>query len=137
MTPERLAWEERPLRDRPWRGLFALSVLLLTEFACLAVWESAALALVALVAVGGAIAPFFLTTRYELDDAGARSRLLGQEQARAWREIRRVEPDARGVLLSPFARRHLLDGPRGLYLRSSDLAVRDAAAAFARARVAG
>jgi hypothetical protein len=67
--------------------------------------------------LGGALAPYFLPTDYELDEEGAHMRFLGRKKRVSWEEVRRFDVDKQGIRLSPFRRPSRLDSFRGASLR--------------------
>jgi hypothetical protein len=125
-----------PARDQPLRLALALTLIAAVVASLAAAWGGALFAALGAFVLLAAIAPFLFPTRYRLSEEGVEAEFLGQKRARPWREIRRVVPDRNGVLLSPFARPSLLDGPRGLYLRVGARAPeREAVLAYVRAHV--
>jgi hypothetical protein len=133
-----LEFSVHPAREEPVRLAIAAGVLLVVVGALVFVWESVLFAALGAFLLVAATSPFLFETRYRLSEEGVEVEFLGQKRARPWRELRRVEPDGNGILLSPFARRSLLDGPRGVYLRVGARAPERAAVlAYVRARVKG
>jgi hypothetical protein len=71
----------------------------------------------ALVILAGGIGPFFVTTSYRLSPEGVEVRSPFQRVQRPWSAFRRAYVGERGVSLSPFAGRHLLEPYRSVMLR--------------------
>ncbi len=99
-----LTWTTWPAAKRPW--LTAAVVAFCLGFAALA-WQSLGsrwYAVIALVVLAGASAPYLFPQRYELDAEGVRIRhFLGGKQRR-WEELRTCfEGCSEGLLLCPYA----------------------------------
>lgn len=60
--------------------------------------------------------PFFLRTRYELNENGIMVRKPYSKFKKEWSQFRSFYPDKSGVLLSPFARPSRLENFRGVYI---------------------
>jgi len=89
-------------------------VALLSAWAVLVTLEAPWLAALAVVMIAAAVAPFWLPTRYQIDDAGIEERRWPRRRRRAWAELRRVDVGPRALLVSPFARPSWLDRYRGM-----------------------
>ena len=106
-------WTYDPWRERPrvaWvAALSALALCLLV----LAAHEPFLIALSLCLFCVGSFAPALAAVEVRLDAQGiARRGLFGWER-RAWRDVRRIDELPAGLLLSPYARRHVLDATRG------------------------
>jgi hypothetical protein len=104
-----LAWSTHPARDRI-DATVALVAFLIAVLAV--VWFSLRDPVVLAVAIAilcGALAPWFLPSRYRIDERGIEETRAGVSRRRAWSDVRSVYVDARGVTLSPFARRSWLE----------------------------
>jgi len=115
-TGATVVWAFDPWRERPrmaaLAGACALAMCVLVLALRLPFVLAAALCVVCVTAFAPALSPF----ECRLDRAGAARRgPLGWERRR-WSDVRRAEAVPAGVLLSPYAARHWLDGPRGLLL---------------------
>lgn len=114
--PRALAWNYDPWREAPWRAALALAAAVA---GCLLVTGARPGLLVALglcVFVVASLAPAFLPVRCTADADGVAVRGPLGARRRAWRELRRLDPLPAAVLLSPYARRHLLDAQRAIVL---------------------
>ncbi len=92
------------------------SVVLISAWTVLVTLGSPYLALLAVVLLVVAIAPFLFPTHHRLGDDGVEVRRLGARRFRPWPELRRVQIGRGGALLSPFARPSWMDRYRGLLL---------------------
>jgi len=125
-------WREHPL-TASFATLAALALCALVVAARLPFVLGGALSVICVLAFAPAIAP----VECRVDGAGASRRgLLGWER-RAWSTVRRAEHVPAGVLLSPFAARHWLDGPRGITLPLPSARRDELLAAIERLRGAG
>lgn len=127
-------WTAHPARRRPRDIALVACVVCLTAAAVLGGLGSPFLALLAVVVLLVAVAPFLFPTRYRLTDEGLEERRLGRRRARPWSELRRLEVGPGAALVSPFARRSWLDRHRGLLLLL-DGADRERVVALLRERV--
>jgi hypothetical protein len=106
-------WTYDPWRERPrvaWvAALSALALCLLV----LAAHEPFLIALALCLFCVGSFAPALAAVEVRLDAQGiARRGLFGWER-RAWHDVRRIDELPAGLMLSPYARRHVLDATRG------------------------
>lgn len=111
-----LAWRYDPWRERPGHAAIALAAAVV---GCLLVTGARPGFLVAVglcVFVVASFAPAFLPVTCRADDEGVS--VLGPLGARrrGWRELRRLEALPSAALLSPYARRHVLDAQRAIVL---------------------
>jgi hypothetical protein len=106
----------------------------LSAWAVLETLAAPGLALLAVVLIAAAVAPFWLPTRYQIDDAGIEERRWPRRRRRAWAELRRVDVGPRALLVSPFARPSWLDRHRGVIVMF-DGGDRAAIVAAVRARI--
>lgn len=111
-----IAWRFDPWRERPRVAVCAtlagLGLCGLVAWARLPFVLAAALC----VACLASLAPAIAAAECRLDAEGvARRGPLGWER-RPWSAVRRIEHVRGGVLVSPFARRHWLDGTRAMLL---------------------
>jgi hypothetical protein len=129
-------WTAHPARRRPRELALVVGVVALTAAGVLATFDSGFLAILSVVILLLAVAPFLLPTRYTVTDDGIEAvRALGR-RARAWKDLRRVEVGRDAALVSPFARPSWLDRQRGLLLLL-DGADRDRVVAILRERIPG
>lgn len=131
-----LTWTAHPARRRPDHVALVVAVALLAAWAVLVTLEAPWLALLAVILIAAAVAPFWLPTRYRIDDDGVEEARWPRRRRRGWAELRRVEVGPRALLVSPFARRSWLDRHRGVIVMF-DGGDRDAIVAAVRARLAG
>jgi len=112
----RLEWRAHPARERG-RVTAALVAFLgaVVAFVWVAFRDPFGVAL-AVALFAGTLAPWFLPTSFRVDADGAAATRAGVARRRRWDEIRSVYVDARGVTLSPFARRSWLEPYRAMRL---------------------
>lgn len=129
-----IAWTAHPAARRPKDVMLAIFVIALAAYAVLAGMQSAWLAVIAVVFLGIAIAPFAMRTHYTLDDDGISERRGFVMRKRQWTELRRLEVGRAAALVSPYAKRRWLDRYRGItiYFDGGD---RDAVIRELQARV--
>jgi hypothetical protein len=115
--PLSLEWKVWPAKERPLLS-FGLIVFLF------AIWVSVGYfyregvwVLLAIVLLSGAVAPFFVITRYRLDEEGVSIKRYVTTMKKRWGELRSYYPDKNGVLVSPFVKPSRLENFRGVYLR--------------------
>ncbi|MBI5867537.1 MAG: hypothetical protein HZB43_04485 [candidate division Zixibacteria bacterium] len=73
--------------------------------------------LLAVIILGGSMAPYFLPTDYTFYAGGVESRFIGVNRRFTWEQFRSFYRDRNGVLLSPFPQPSRLENFRGIYLR--------------------
>lgn len=109
-------WTAHPARRRPRELALVVGVLAVTAGGILALFESAFLAVLSVVILCVAIAPFLLPTRYTVTDEGIEAvRALGK-RARRFEDLRRLDVGRDVALVSPFAKPSWLDKQRGILL---------------------
>jgi hypothetical protein len=114
--PPALEWRAWPLRERPLPALAASGVIIaLGALAGLAV-NSALAGAAAVVLQVLLLAPFFLPTRFRLDDRGVRIDALTLQRELAWDAIRRCTIGRRGAWISTLRRPGPLEARRGILL---------------------
>lgn len=111
-----LAWTSQPARRRPDHAALLAAVVLLSAWAIMVTLEAPYLALVGAVLLLVSVAPFWMPTRYRLDDDGIELRRWPRTRRRPWAELRRAQIGASAALVSPFAEPNRLDRFRGLVL---------------------
>jgi hypothetical protein len=117
--PESIAWISHPVVEEPRRAWIVPVFGALTAAVVWSVSQSPAWSAAGLLAVTAASLEWFLPTRFRLDSRGAFRRVCFLRRRLLWPEIRRVCPDSRGVLLSPYPFATRWESFRGLYLRFS------------------
>ena len=121
VAPERLEWRVAPWRRERGRALAAAIVSLAA--AAGSVWLSGGVwffGLLALLLMWGSIGPFFVTSRFVLDEAGAEVDSPFLKRRRAWKEIKSYYVDRYGATLSPFAGKNWLESYRAIRLLFGD-----------------
>ena len=111
-----IEWTYNPWRERPGAaaaaGVAALGLCLVATRMGLSPIVTLALCL----GVVGALSPLLTPVRCRLDEEGvALHGPLGWTK-RGWEQIRRGSLARGGLLVSPYAKRHWLDGTRGIFL---------------------
>ena len=112
-----LEWSAWPAKEKP---LFTLGIVLFLLAIWIAVgyiYREAVWVLLAVILLLGAVAPFFVITRYRLDEEGVSMKRYVTTMKKRWEELRSYYPDKNGVLVSPFAKPSRLENFRGVYLR--------------------
>jgi hypothetical protein len=116
MSDPVLEWVFNPWRERRARAWIAVAAIAAVS----ALVSTTGLPLIVRVALcagfGAALGPAFLPCRYRLDEQGVSLGLSVLAQRRPWSEFRRAVRTQSGVLLSPFATRHWLDGYRAWFV---------------------
>lgn len=109
-----LTWTAHPAKRRPEHAMLCACVGALTAYAVLVGLGSPLLAVIAVVLLGIAIAPFLLPTHYLLDAERIRERRGFVTRSRRWSELRRLEVGRTAALVSPYQRARWLDRYRGI-----------------------
>jgi hypothetical protein len=133
-----IAWTAHPARRRPQDVMLAAGVIFLTAYAVLVGLRSPLLAVLAVVLLVIAIAPFLVPTHYKLDADRVEERRLFVTRSRRWDELRRLEVGKTAALVSPYAQPRWLDRYRGITMilpAPGDGAERDAVLRTLRERV--
>ncbi len=114
--PVALEWSYHPWRDARRTTVLALLVVIagVTLVACLA--EPGLVRIALAIVVAASFADAFLPVSCRLAEDGVHRRTPLGSQHRAWQDVRRARVGARGVVLSPFARRTWLETFRALFL---------------------
>lgn len=112
-----LEWSVWPAKEKPLLSL-GLTVLLIAIWVAVGyIYREAVWVLLAVILLLGAVAPFFVITRYRLDEEGVSIKRYVTTMKKRWEELRSYYPDKNGVLVSPFAKPSRLENFRGIYLR--------------------
>jgi len=112
-----LEWSAWPAREKPLFTLGLVLFLLAIWVAVGYIYREAVWVLLAVILLLGAVAPFFVITRYRLDEEGVSMKRYVTTMKKRWEELRSYYPDKNGVLVSPFDRPSRLENFRGVYLR--------------------
>jgi hypothetical protein len=116
MSTAPLEWSFNPWRDRP---LAAVAAVLMTAGMCLLIASLSQAPLVRIMlglAVLGTLSPVISPARCRVDDDGVELRGPFGTSRRRWNELRRWATPPAGLLVSPYARPHILETYRGLLL---------------------
>jgi len=114
-----LTWRVAPFQSERSKGISALAVVAAAVYASFAL-GGVLLGLLAVLILVGGVGPFFVSTRYRLTAERVEVRSPFQRTARPWKDFRRAYVGERGVSLSPFRGRHLLEPYRSVMLRYGD-----------------
>jgi len=109
-----ITWTAHPAARRPKDVMLAIFVTALAAYAVLVGMQSVWLAVIAVVILVIAIAPFMMRTHYTLDDDGIAERRGFVMRRRQWTELRRLEVGRAAALVSPYAKARWLDRYRGI-----------------------
>jgi len=115
-TPE-LEWSVWPAKEKPLLSLGLIVLLFAIWIAVGYIYREAIWVGLAVVLLSGAVAPYFVITRYRLDEEGIATKRYLTPMKKRWEELRSFYPDKNGVLVSPFAKPSRLENFRGMYLR--------------------
>jgi hypothetical protein len=129
-----VTWTAHPARRRPRDLALVVAVLAITAGTVLMSFRSAYLALLAVVILVVAIAPFLFPTRYTITDEGIEAVRALTRRSRRFADLRRLDVGPGAALASPFARRHFMDRYRGILLLF-DGSDRDEVVKILRARI--
>jgi hypothetical protein len=109
-------WRIHPLRDDPRRAVLFLIALSVTLTAVWWSFRSAGWAALAALLVGGSLHRFWLVTEYRMSEDELEYRRLFVRMTRRLSDFKRVDFEAHGAFLSPFATPDRLEHYRGLYV---------------------
>ncbi len=116
-TPREISWTCHPARARPVTavlvGLFLVGLTIAIQLS----WKEWYITAIAGLVLWLSVAPFFLPTRYEMDERRIRVRTVKSRKEKPWSRFRRAAADRYGAILSPFDRRSRLDRFHGLNIR--------------------
>jgi hypothetical protein len=112
-----VSWTSHPARHRPATAILVALLLAGVLVGMQTSWGEWILTALAGLILGGAVAPFYLPTRYAMDDEQILCRTLTSSRKKPWARFRRAVADRHGVLLSPYDRPTRLDRYHGLNLR--------------------
>ena len=128
-------WTAHPAKRRPRDLALVAAVVLLTAGGVLSTLQSLYLAVLAVVILLVATAPFWLPTHYILSDSGVEQRRAGRTRSRPWDQLRRLAVGRDAALVSPFRAPNWMDRYRGITVMF-DGGDRDHIVAILRDRVA-
>jgi hypothetical protein len=113
----KLEWSVWPAKEKPLLSLGLIVLLFAIWIAVGYIYREAIWVVLAVVLLSGAVAPYFVITRYRLDEEGIATKRYLTPMKKRWEELRSFYPDKNGVLVSPFAKPSRLENFRGMYLR--------------------
>ena len=119
-TPGEISWTSRPVTRNPLKG--AVVALLIVGFAVLAgVWmRSPYWGIFAFLVLFLSLESYFFATTYRLGEDGVEVRKRFSKSFRGWDTFRAVYVDRRGVTLSPYGGRSIMEPCRALRLHFWD-----------------
>lgn len=109
-------WTVHPARERPGRAVAAGVVIIAATVLVYLMMHSAAWAAAFAVALLLSVNRFYFPSRYRIDAEGITAYYPFSRKSLRWEQVRRVQVDQVGVLLSPHARATRLDRRDGLSL---------------------
>jgi hypothetical protein len=112
-----LSWRTHPAAERPGQGILLIGIII---FCTWLFWDTFGqfYGIFCLIVLVISMAPFFLPTRYELDDEGIEiTSLFLVRHFRPWGDYRSFYSDKIGAQLSPFAKPSRLAVFRGNFIR--------------------
>ena len=112
-----MEWQVWPARERPLLSIGLIVLLIVVWVGVEVIYREVIWVFLAVVLLLGTVAPFFVITRYRLDEEGVSVQRYFATTRKRWAELRSYYPDQNGVLVSPFSRPSRLENFRGLYLR--------------------
>ncbi len=112
-----LCWRAWSAARRPTVAIVVAIFLLGLVIAVHIAYRNAIYPVMTFIVLAGAVCPYYLPTRFTVDQEGITvSSLLGKRK-KLWRSLKAYFPDGDGgVLVSPLVRRSLLSMARGIYL---------------------
>ncbi len=115
-----LEWSVQPWRRDPKRAAAALAILAVSIAGCWWLGGQWFFGLLAAAVLWGSIGPFFVTSRYVMDEEGVAIDSPFLKRRRRWDEIRAWYVDDHGATLSPFAGKSWLEAYRSIRLLFGD-----------------
>jgi len=127
-----LTWTSFPAAENKVKAVL-VSVFLVVLFTSIHLTFGRGWFLIALLLLGGSVAPYFSVTRYAMTDDEVVVHRFFFTSRKPWSTFRSYYVDSRGILLSPFPRPSRLENYRGLYVRFGHQ--RDEIIRFVKARL--
>jgi hypothetical protein len=118
--PPALRWQTWPAKERPAAAAASALLIVLVGLAAAVFGGHIVFGLASVMILFGSLNPFFSPTSYRLDAAGVEAARWPTRKVRAWSEIRTCFIDRRGVTLSPFVGRNVLEPYRAVRLMFAD-----------------
>ena len=109
-------WRVHPLSDDPRRAVLFLLVLSVTLATVWWSYHSPGWVLLAVLLIGGSLHRFWLVTEYRVSEDELEYRRFFVRATRRLSDFKRVDFEAHGAFLSPFAEPDRLEHYRGLYV---------------------
>jgi hypothetical protein len=109
-----LVWQSHPARSRPGRTATALAVIGVISVACAMAGHSILWGAFAALVLICSLDTYFFPCRYLLRQETLEVRRPFSRSTRAWSSFRRVYRDPRGLTLSPYGHRTMLEPYRAL-----------------------
>lgn len=113
---ERFEWISHPVKESVKKNIIAAAgiiVILAGGF----IWLYIPGVLLGLLIIMLTLLPYFLPTKYIIDEKGVEVHYMFQKKMHKWQMFRSYYNDENGILLSPFRRPSRLENYRGLYVR--------------------
>ncbi len=115
----KLTWVSHPVKESIKKNiiaLFGIIVILVGGF----IWLYIPGVLMGFVIILLTLLPYFMPTKYSIDEQGIRVQYMFQNKLYEWKHFRSFYIDENGVLMSPFSSPSRLENFRGLYVRYGD-----------------
>jgi len=114
-----ITWTSHPIKDEP-RLKSACLIFIIIATSIIIGWsfQSNTFAWVSFILLTLAMARYFLSTKYTLDETGVTISILGYQKPFTWAQFNRADQHADGIFLSPFSTPHRLDTFRGQFLKT-------------------
>ena len=128
---EALEWTSFPAAENKLKAVL-VGIFLAVLFTFIHLTFGTGWFLIALLLLGGSVAPYFAVTRYRMTEEEVTVFHFFFTVRKPWSAFRSYYVDRRGILLSPFTRPSRLENYRGLYVRFGDR--REAVLEFVKAR---
>lgn len=111
-----LEWTAWPAAERPAQAAAVASAVAAASLGLGAYGGDALLGVASLAVLFLSLSRYFLPTRYRIDEEGVEVASWMGRSRRPWHGLRSYAADARGVSLTPYARRSWLEAYRSLRL---------------------
>ncbi len=115
----KLTWVSHPVKESIKKNiiaLFGIIVILVGGF----IWLYIPGVLMGIVIILLTLLPYFMPTKYSIDEQGIRVQYMFQNRLYEWKHFRSFYIDENGVLMSPFSSPSRLENFRGIYVRYGD-----------------
>ncbi len=115
----KLTWVSHPVKESIKKNIIALLgiiIILVGGF----IWLYIPGVLMGFVIILLTLLPYFMPTKYSIDEHGIRVQYMFQNKLYEWKHFRSFYIDENGVLMSPFSSPSRLENFRGIYVRYGD-----------------